>query len=257
MTNLTVLEKAKTINSRQVAEMIGKKHYNLVRDIETYVDYIGQNSKLSSDDYFLESTYEAGTGKSYKCYELTKMGCEMVANKITGSKGVQFTATYVKRFNEYEDQAVRTQTFYIPATYSEALALAAEQAKENEQLKIENEIQSQRIAEYEPKVTYYDEILKSRGLVTATQIAADYDLSAQQLNNILKQERIQHKVGGQWILYKNHMENGYTKSETIPITHRDGRPGTRINTKWTQKGRLFIHEILAKRGIKATIDKDI
>ncbi|KGL45647.1 Rha family transcriptional regulator [Listeriaceae bacterium FSL A5-0209] len=256
MNNLQVIEKSSTLNSREVAKMIGKRHDHLVRDIGSYVSYIGQNPKLGSDDFFIESSYETGTGKSYKCYELTKMGCEMVANKMTGSKGIQFTATYVKRFNELEANESKKMAFYIPATYAEALALAAKQAEENEQLKIENQIQTQRIAEYEPKATYYDEILKSKGLMAVTQIAADYDLTAQKLNLILKEERVQHKVGGQWILYKDHMNNGYTKSETIPITHSDGRPGTTLNTKWTQKGRLFIHEILVRRGIEATIDKE-
>ncbi|MBC2115729.1 phage antirepressor KilAC domain-containing protein [Listeria booriae] len=266
MSNLKVNEKSSTLNSREVAKMIGKEHHKLTRDIDTYIKYISETSKFSSDDidqnpkldsedFFIESSYQAGTGKSYKCYELTKMGCEMVANKMTGAKGVQFTATYVKRFNELEENENKKMAFYIPATYAEALALAAKQAEENEQLKIENQIQTQRIAEYEPKVTYYDEILKSRGLMAVTQIAADYDLTAQKLNRILKEERVQHKVGGQWILYKDYMNNGYTKSETIPITHSDGRLGTTLNTKWTQKGRLFIHEILVRRGIEAVIDK--
>ncbi|MBC1231533.1 Rha family transcriptional regulator [Listeria booriae] len=221
------------------------------------ITYAGQTSKLSSQDYFIKSQYKAnGNNKTYDCYELTKMGCEMVANKMTGAKGVQFTATYVKRFNELEANENKKMAFYIPQTRAEALRLAADLEEENQQLKIENQIQTQRIAEYEPKVAYYDKILKSKSLMTVTQIAADYDLTAQKLNAILKEERVQHKVGGQWILYKNHMNNAYTKSEATQITHSDGRPDTKLNTKWTQKGRLFIHEILGNRGIKAVIDKE-
>lgn len=257
MNNMSVLEKNKTLNSREVAEMIEKRHSDLLRDIETYIGYINQNAKLRSDDFFSESTYRAGTGKEYKCYEISKMGCEMIANKLTGAKGVQFTALFVQKFNLLEENEMQRAAFYIPGTYAEALALAAKQAEVNEQLMIENEVKTQTIAEYEPKVSYYDQILRSTGLITVTQIAADYDLSAHKLNQILHQEHVQHKVSGRWILYKKYMNKGFTKSETVSIQHRNGRTGTKINTKWTQKGRLFIHEILEKIGIQAVIDKDI
>lgn len=90
------------MDSRDVAKMIGKNHHNLVRDIRRYINDMSQNSKLSSDDFFIESSYQAGTGKNYPCYLLTKQGCEFVANKLTGKKGTIFTATYVGLFNEYQ-----------------------------------------------------------------------------------------------------------------------------------------------------------
>lgn len=92
------------VDSREVAEMIGKQHHNLLRDIDGYVSILNQNSNLSSDQFFIESSYEAGTGKSYKCYLLTRKGCDMVANKLTGEKGVLFTAAYVTKFEEMEQQ---------------------------------------------------------------------------------------------------------------------------------------------------------
>ena len=67
--------------------------------------------------------------------------------------------------------------------------------------------------------------------------------------------RSQRKVNGQWILYRKYMGKGYTKSETINITRSDGRPDTKMHTRWTQKGRLMIHEVLTARGIKARMDK--
>jgi Rha family phage regulatory protein len=85
-----------------VAVMIGKQHNNLIRDIESYVAVMDQNSELSSDAFFIESSYSSGTGRKYKCFHLTKQGCEMVANKMTGEKGILFTATYVSKFSEME-----------------------------------------------------------------------------------------------------------------------------------------------------------
>ena len=115
----------------------------------------------------------------------------------------------------------------------------------------------QRVAEFQPIEEYVDTILKSPGTLTTTQIAADYGLSAQQLNKILNEERIQWNVNGQWILYRQHRNLGYTKSETIHFNHKDGRPDSKMQTKWTQKGRLMIHEVLKKRGIKANMDKSL
>ena len=91
------------LDSREVAEMVGKRHANLIRDIENYIEVMGKNSKLSSSNFFIERTYkQAGNGKEVKRYDITKKGCEMVANKLTGEKGILFTAEYVERFNQME-----------------------------------------------------------------------------------------------------------------------------------------------------------
>ena len=117
-------------------------------------------------------------------------------------------------------------------------ALKDEQAK-SRALEAENEKQSQLLADYEPKVQYLETILQSEGTMTTAQIAADYGMSAIQLNQILRDAGIQRKVNGQWILYRKYMGKGYTKSETINITRSDGRPDTKMHTRWTQKGRLM------------------
>ena len=96
------------VDSRQVAEMIDKRHDNLIRDIENYISILSQTSKLRADNFFVKSSYQAGTGKTYPCYNLTRKGCDMVANKLTGEKGVLFTAEYVTRFEEMEKQ-IKTQ----------------------------------------------------------------------------------------------------------------------------------------------------
>lgn len=116
--------------------------------------------------------------------------------------------------------------------------------------------QEQQISEFKPIRDYVDEILSSKSALTITQIAADYDISAQALNRILEEEKVQRNVSGQWILYKNQMGKGYTKSETFTFTRSDGRLDSKITTKWTQKGRLMIHEIMKSRGIDA-VCKDI
>lgn len=127
--------------------------------------------------------------------------------------------------------------------------------KQIDTLKLENTMQQQVIAEFKPIKEYVDTILSSEDTVTITQIAADYGLSAKALNKILNEQCLIRKVGGQWVLYSSHMQKGYTRSETIDVVRADGSIKVVMNTKWTQKGRLKIHEMLTAIGIVANIDK--
>ena len=96
------------IESREVAEMLEKTHAKLLRDLEGDESHAGivptlAKAQMGLSNYFIESTYKAGT-REYKCYLCTKMGCELLANKMTGEKGILFSAKYVERFNQYETQ---------------------------------------------------------------------------------------------------------------------------------------------------------
>lgn len=115
---------------------------------------------------------------------------------------------------------------------------------------------TQQIAENASKITYLDQILQSQDTVTVSQVAADYGLSAVRLNKILNDEKVQYKVNKQWLLYSKYQNKGYTKSQTVDVTHSDGSRSVKMNTRWTQKGRLFIHEILKKHGIIPEMDKE-
>lgn len=243
-----------TIDSREVAEMVDKQHKDLLRDIRTYIGYLGE-SKIAPSDFFIESTYVNSQNKEQPCYLLTKQGCEMVANKLTGKKGVVFTARYVQRFNELE-KAQPGYSYMIEDPIKRAEAWIAEQ-KEKQQLLETTEVQSQIIAEYEPKVSYLDKILSSTDTVTITQIAADYGMSAVAMNKLLNELGVQHKVGGQWILYKKHMRQGYTKSHTSEIQKADGGVKVVMNTKWTQKGRLFLYNLLLENGYFPQMDLEL
>ena len=92
----------KYINSREVAEMVGKEHKILMRDIRKYNEYFNQ-SKIVPVDFWQESTYTDSKGEIRPCYNVTKKGCEFIAHKLTGTKGTEFTAKYINRFHEMED----------------------------------------------------------------------------------------------------------------------------------------------------------
>lgn len=263
MNELTVFNfnQIDVVDSREVAKLIEKRHDHLIRDISGYIKIMEANApkigvdggvpKIGVSDFFIKSTYKDSKGETRPCYLLTKKGCDMVANKMTGEKGVLFTATYVTAFEKMREKI----TFALPKDYPSALRALADAEEKRLALAAENEAQRQAIADFQPIKQYVDTILSSNRTLTTTQIAADYDMSAKRLNKILHEEGIQRYVNGQWILYKDYMGKGYTKSKTINITRSDGRSDIVLNTEWTQKGRLLIHEILTARGIQAVMDR--
>ncbi|WP_288477993.1 phage antirepressor KilAC domain-containing protein [uncultured Clostridium sp.] len=137
------------------------------------------------------------------------------------------------------------------------IAAATKLKEEREKNRILNEInekQTQIIGELQPRADYTDKILKNTGLVTISQIAKDYGMSGQALNKMLHELKVQYKQSQQWLLYRNYQDKGYTFSDTKEITRSDGRLDIKMTTKWTQKGRLFIYELLKTQGVLPTIE---
>lgn len=147
-----------------------------------------------------------------------------------------------------------TYSMNIPKSLPEAFRAYANEVESHNATKAIVAQQEQQIAEFKPVKDYVDKILSSKSCLTITQIAADYGMSAQELNKILHEAGIQRKVGDQWILYKQHMSKGFTKSETFTFCRSDGRLDSKITTKWTQKGRLEIHNILSNLDIHAVCE---
>ncbi len=123
-------------------------------------------------------------------------------------------------------------------------------------LSTEISAKNQIIGELKPKADYYDEILKNPGLVTITQIAKDYGMSGKKMNDILHDLGIQYKQSGQWLLYDKYSKNGYTHSETVDIVRSDGRRDVKMNTKWKQKGRIFLYNMIKEKGIVPMIEQE-
>lgn len=128
-------------------------------------------------------------------------------------------------------------------------------SKKIERLQIENTQKQQIIGELKPKADYTDRILQSKSLVTITAISKDYGMSGQEMNKKLHELGIQYNLGGQWLLYAKYQDKGYTHSETIDLNHKDGSEFVKMNTKWTQKGRLFLYEILKNNGLLPMIER--
>ena len=134
----------------------------------------------------------------------------------------------------------------------ELIAIRAKNAALSETVSIQN----QQIAEMTPKASYYEIILACKDAVAITTIAKDYGKSGQWLNDYLHSLGIQFKQGNIWLLYQKHAENGYTCTRTHNYTGMDGDQHSKVHTYWTQKGRLFIYELLKSHGWLPLIEQN-
>ena len=239
MDNLATIDTGMTIESREVAKMIGRQHKELLRDIRRYLSDISTSADLRSSDFFIESLYKDKKGEERLCYLLTKKGCEFVANKMTGKKGNLFTASYITKFNKMEKQQISVQ-FEIPQTYSDALRLAADQ---------QDQLDKQK-----PIVEYTKTMLLNPGLETTTAIAKNYGMGAKKFNNLLHELGIQYRQSGTWYLYAKYQDKGYTHIEPFDYVDNDGQKNIKNTMKWTQKGQKFLYETLKAIGILPVIE---
>ena len=243
MGDLTIIDYCgqKTIDSRQVAEMVDKRHDNLVRDIDGYVAILNQNSNMRADDFFIESNYQAGTGKSYKCYLLTRIGCDMVANKMTGEKGVLFTAAYVTKFNEMEKQSIKSlRTKQITPRIKPAFKDAIETSKLLESIGVKSGIALAAAIKAVEKNSGVDltEITKclppaehETGYLNATELGKRIGVGSVKVNQLLAEkgliyQTISTKGKKEWHL----TDTGKRYGEEFPYDAKTGHSGYQI--KW-------------------------
>ena len=137
------------------------------------------------------------------------------------------------------------------------LELKAERER-NANLQAVVAVQSQQMIEMQPKVSYYDVVLNCKDLVAISVIAKDYGWSATKLNQYLQQKGIQYKQGGKiWLLYQKYAEKGYTSTKTHSYPGSDGSTHTKVHTYWTQRGRLFIYDLLKADGILPLVEQEV
>lgn len=233
----------KTISSREVADMMDIEHKSLLRKIEG-INEDFRSAKVCHEKYWIESAFE-NRGRYYREYQVTKLGCEFLAHKSTGKKGNLFTDRYMTRFEEMKTLIQeQEQQPKLPTNYKEALRDLLLQVEENER-------KDRYIRELEPQAEYTKKVLKNNGsLLTITQIAKDYGMSGQQLNSLLYDFKVQYYQNNQWLLYSKYQGEGYVKS--VQSEKENATP----HTKWTQKGKKFIYELLKKKGILTVFERE-
>lgn len=237
------------MTSREIAEITGKRHDNVIRDCDKLNSNYEKLQLLKIEEMFSIRELPNGGQAKDRYYVLTKM---QTMDLMTGYN-VELRIKVNRRWEELENKQVHKP---LPQTFAEALRAYADEVEKNEQLRLEVQTRDILIAEYEPKVTYYDQILASTDTITITQIAKDYGMSAIALNKLLHKLGVQFKQSNQWMLYQKHAEQGYTKSKTVPIIYKNGEQGVKLNTQWTQKGRLFLYELLKRNDVLPLIEKE-
>ena len=260
-------ESHQTMSSLEIAKLTGKPHNDVmkaIRAMEPAWEKISQG-KFSLSSRLVEQPN--GGMREYPCYELTKRECLYVATKFND----EARAKLIIRWEELEKQARSTMialpNFEDPA---EAAMAWAKEYREKKTLAIENQTLHKELVRLEKDNSclaaevqvlsddknYLDLIMRSRSLMTVTQIAQDYGMSAKAMNKILADMGIQYKNNGQWILYSRYKDGGYVSSRSIDITRSNGMPDTVMQTEWTQAGRRFLYEELKKRGIIPMLEKN-
>ena len=219
-----------------------KNLYVMWDRLNSFLEELNFPHKCGKDDYIPESIF----------YLLGMKAKNETAVKFQNWLALEVIPS-IRKTGSYN---VNQPQYKLPATYKEALLQLVEAEEEKERLQLANKQQEQIIGELKPKADYTDVILKSNSLVTITQIAKDYGMSGQEMNSLLHELKVQYKLSDQWLLYSKYHNEGYTHSETIPIKHKSGRLEPKMNTKWTQKGRLFLYELLKENGILPMIEME-
>ena len=252
-------ESQQTMSSLEIAKLTGKPHNDVMKAIRAMESGW---EKVSQGKFSLSSRkvqQPNGGVREYPCYELTKTECLYVATKFND----EARAKLVIRWEELEKQArasmIALPNFEDPAEAAMAWAKEYKEKKvlaiENKRLEDENVMLAAENQELKHDKNYLDLIMRSKALLTISQIAQDYGMSGKALNKKLADMGIQYSINGQWILYAKYKDCGYVSSRSIDITRADGRPDVVLHTDWTQAGRKFLYEELKKEGIIPMLER--
>lgn len=163
----------------------------------------------------------------------------------------------IRKHGGYLTQEMRDKIIADPDILIQLATELKEERAKSQALALENSHQKQMIAEFAPKVTYYDIVLQTPDAIPISQIAKDYGKSAKWFSKKLHELGIQYRQGNTWLLYQKHAEGGYTKSKTHVYQDEQGQNHSVLHTNWTQKGRLFLYETLKRDGILPLVEQDV
>ena len=261
MDNLTLMEfqNQRILTTKQLAEVYG------VDEIRIRQGFTRNTSKFAEGKHYYK--IQGKELKEFKAKYLNdttlKFSSELILWTERGASRhckILDTDKAWQQFDNLEERYFRAKplmqpSYLIDDQIQRAQAWIREQ-EEKQQLKLVTKRQQQIIGELKPKADYTDTILQNKGLVTITQISKDYGMSGQAMNDLLHELDIQYKQSGQWLLYAEYQGKGYTHSRTIDIVRKDGTPDVKMYTKWTQKGRLFLYELLRDNGVLPAIEQE-
>lgn len=245
-------------DSLVVATVFEKSHDHVIRDIRQQIAKLNEAGEGEwSATNFGETYYQHEQNKQfYPKFNLTEDAFAIVAMSYVTATAMRMKIRFIEEFKRMREQiASQSKALVIPSYQIEDRVARAKQwiaeEEERQMLLLETQRQEELLALHAPKISYYDQILRSDDAMNVTQIAKDYGMGPATLNRILCEAGVQYKTNGQWVLTSRYAKLGYTKSETVGYSEKNSR----VYTKWTQKGRLFIHELLTERGITPNPEK--
>ena len=252
-------ESRQTMSSLEIAKLTGKPHNDVLKAIRKMEPAWEKVHEGKFSLMYREVEIGNGAKRQDPYYELTKTECLYVATKFND----EARAKLVIRWEELEKKAranmLQLPDFTNPAEAARAWAQEYEQKTtlmiENKRLEEENIQLAVENQELKNDRNYLDLIMRSKALLTVSQIAQDYGMSGKALNKKLADMGIQYSINGQWILYARYKDCGYVSSRSIDITRSDGRPDVVLHTEWTQAGRKFLYEELKKEGIIPMLER--
>ena len=230
---------------KDVAEILG--YTNPQRAIRDHVD---------DDDKGVNEMVTPGGIQQLVCINESGLYSLILSSKLPKAKEFKRWVTSevlpsIRKHGAYAvDELLNDPEFAI-----KAFTALKEERQKNRQLIDTVSVQKQQIAELQPKASYYDVVLNCKDLLSVSKIAKDYGKSAKWLNKYLHEKKIQFKQGDIWLLYAKYSDKGYTSTKTQTYNGNDGNPHTKVYTYWTQKGRLFIYDLLKADGIIPLIER--
>ena len=236
--------------AKEVAEWIDYSESN----VSKLVAIVDEDEKVRNIITTPGGNQEAWFLTEYGVYEVLMQSRKPIAKQF--KKEVKAVLKSIRKYGIYMTSETLEQAILNPDTVIQLVETLKQEKEEKEQLKTENLKQRQLIGELKPKADYTDTILKSKKLVTITQIAKDYGMSGIEMNKLLHTLNVQYKQGGQWLLYKKYHDKGYVHSETFCFEYSNGKKDSKMLTKWTQKGRLFLYDLLKQQEILPLIEQE-
>lgn len=198
------------------------------------------------------------SGQSREMYVINESGLYslILSSKMPNAKKFKrwVTAEVLPAIRKHGVYAV-DEVLQNPDVLIQALTELKKEREEKEKLKETVAVQNQQITEMTPKAGYYDVVLNCKDVISTTEIAKDYGWSAKKMNAYLHEKKIQFKQGKIWLLCQKYSEQGLTFTKTSVYNGSDGLSHSSIHTYWTQKGRLFIYELLKKDGILPIMER--
>ncbi len=244
-----------TMSSLEIARLTGKPHNDVLKAIRAMEPAW---EKVNGGN-FSRVEYKDAKGEMRPCFELTKTECLYVATKFNDEARAKLVIRWEELERKERANMIALPDFTDPAEAAIAWAKQYNEKKvlliENKQLEEENIQLALENQELKNDKNYLDLIMRSKALLTVSQIAQDYGMSGKALNKKLSELGIQYSINGQWILYAKYKDCGYVSSRSIDIVRANGMPDVVLHTEWTQAGRKFLYEELKKAGIIPMLER--